>query len=435
MKKYSITILLGLLAFAGVAYADFALSEWKFMKSITMGASDATSQFVKLDLDKEVSFNAKSDLSDLRIVGNMRTEVPYQLVVDRSRSEHEYVGGTMHDLSLVSGKTMFMLDLSESGVIHDHLTILTSSKNFKHKVSVYAADKPLTMTDALWRMLTNSGYIYNFHDQAAGFDAGSGEVLYPENTSRYLRIVIEAGEGSDVTVSSAHVARERIFSAKQSTFENAATVAQNSMMKSTEVMLDLGGSGLPTHQVELETPDTQNFSRRVNVQASADGANWQTLTQGEVFKLATPLFTGEHLSIDYPESKLRYLRVVIFNYDDQPINWFPKVVISAIDRSVIFAPAPRNDYALFYGNDRATAPQYDFARFFQYIESTQLAHALLGAQAMNPSFTPPRAKAVPYSEKKPYLLNMVLVVLVVVITLLIIWYLKKLKLSERGEKS
>ncbi len=434
MKKYIIAISLAAMAIAPLAYADFTPSTWIYMKPIMMTATDASSQYVKVYLDRDVSFTAKSDLSDIRVVADKTSEVPYQVVVDRSRSEHGYVGGKLHDLSLASGKTMFMLDLSEAGVIHDHLTIFTSSKNFKHKVSVYAADKPLSMTDASWRLLTNAGYIYNFSDQAASFDAGSGEVLYPENTSRYLRVVIEAGEGGDVVVSSAQVARERTFAATQSVMESSASVTQNMVMKSTEVVVDLGGRGLPTHQITLTTSDTRNFSRRANVQGSNDGSNWQNLAQGELFKLSTTLFVGEHLALEYPETDMRYLRVVIFNNDDQPIELVPRAVISGIDRSVVFAAVPGKEYALYYGNEKAFMPQYDLARFFQYIESTQLTHAALGAQAMNPAYTPPTPKAVPYSEKTPNILNFVLVFLVVVITGLTIWYLKKLKLSDRGQK-
>lgn len=434
MKKYIIAISLSALAIAPLAYADFTPSTWTYMKPIMMTATDGASQYVKVYLDREVSFTAKPDLSDIRVVADNTSEVPYQIVVDRSRSEHGYVGGTLHDLSLLGGKTMFMLDLSEAGIIHDHLTVRTSSKNFKHTVSVYAADKPLSMTDTGWRLLTNAGYIYNFSDLAAGFDAGSGEVFYPENTSRYLRVVIEVGEGSDVVVSSAQVARERTFAASQSIMESSASVTQNSVMKSTEVVVDLGGRGLPTHQITLAISDARNFSRRASVQGSNDGSNWQNLTQGELFKLSTPVFTGEHLALEYPETDMRYLRVVIFNYDDQPIVWVPRAAISGIDRSVVFAVTPGKEYALFYGNGKAIIPQYDLARFFQYIESTELSRATLGAQVMNPVYTPPAPKAVPYTEKTPYILNIALVLLVAVITVLIIWYLKKLKLGERGPK-
>ncbi len=434
MKKYIIAISLGCLAITTLAYADFTPSTWKYMKPITMSATDATSGYVKVYLDRDVSFTAKPDLSDIRVVADSASEVPYQVVVDRSRSERGYVGGTLHDLSLSGGKTMFMLDLLESGITHDHLTILTSSKNFKHKVSVYAADKSLSMTDASWRLLTNAGYIYNYSDQTAGFNAGSGEILYPENTSRYLRVVIEVGEGSDVVVSSAQVARERTFAATQSIMESSASVTQNTLMKSTEVVVDLGGKGLPTHQITLTSSDTHNFSRRAKVEGSNDGSNWQNLAQGELFKLSTTLFVGEHLALEYPETDMRYLRVVIFNNDDQPIAWVPRAVISGVDRSVVFAAVPGKEYALYYGNEKAFMSQYDLARFFQYIESTQLTHATLGAQVMNPAYTPPAPKAVPYSEKTPNILNFVLVFLVVVITALIVWYLKKLKLSDRGQK-
>ena len=423
-----------LLLFAGTAFADFTTGTWQFKKAVTGLPSVPSGGFVKVDLDREVSTGAMPDLRDIRVIANDKDETPFQLVTESEAVRNEYLTTALSDLSSQAGETMFTLDLGTAGLVHDHLSILSDSKNFKRVVRVYAADTPLALSSSNWRLLTDKGYIYNFNDRVSGFDAGSGEVSYPQNSSRYLKVVIGAGEGSDVSVSSAHVLRLSMQSAKEDQFLITANIAHDPTHKTSEITLDLGGSGIPTHRLTLATNDPKNFSRRAIVEESNDDRTWSSIGDGYVFSLATPLFTGSELGISYRETQARYLRVLIIDQDDAAVAWEKSVRLEGASRAVVFQATPGNSYALYYGNKNAYRPEYDLSRYFQYVESTGLIGASLAAQEMNSGFLAPPAQGVPIADRTPNILRGVLILLVAVITFLLISYLKKLKLTDRGTK-
>jgi hypothetical protein len=404
------------------------------MRPIDLSSAATPNTYVKMNIDRAVSGKANPSLSDLRIVTGDGEEVPYQLVIEDEQVRQEYVESTLRDLSAQNGETMFILDLGASGTIHDHLVISTLSKNFKRPVSVYASDTATEHGDQDWRLLSDKSYIYNFYDRALGFDAGSKDVYYPESTSRYLRVVIGRGEGSDVAVDGSKVLRVLQRDAKKNRMREHASVAQNAKEKSTELTVDLGASGVATRKITLATDERYNFSRRVVIQGSNDAASWVLLGQGYVFLLDTPLFSGSDLSVIYPESKLRYIRAVIFNEDNKAVAWKDTIDMEGVARSLVFTASPGTVSLLYYGNSKANAPRYDIARFFQYFEGATLPEVTLGGEIMNTAYIPPASPVVPFSERNDNVLNGALVLLVAAVSMLLISHLKKLKLSSRGPK-
>ncbi len=429
MKKYIFAISFITLFLVGTAYADFAPADFQYVRPINMGNNiKLPGTYVKFDVDRTVSTLSRTDLADLRIIDGSGGEVPYQLVTENEQVRTDYVPVTMRDLSVKNGETMFMLDLGVNGTIHDHVVINSSSKNFKRPVAIYASDTAIGHFDKGWRLLSDTNNIYNFYDQALGFNAGSGDVYYPESTSRYMRVVIGRGEGSDVRVESAKVLRILLRDATKSHMNESDTVTQNANERSTEILVDLGGAGIATRKITL-TPsvDTQNFSRRVVIQGSNDATSWSLLGQGYVFSLKTALFTGSDFSVVYPESATRFIRVVVFNEDNQPINWENTVAMEGVVRSVVFSANPNMSYSLYYGKGDSRRPQYDIARFFQYIESATLPPVVLGVSAINPAYVPVKAPELPFSERNKNILNGALILLVAMVSFLLISYLKKLK--------
>ncbi len=443
MKKYLLLSFLALaLAVAGTAYADFSPSEWQYKKPVIAVPTVGSSKYVRVSLDREVSFGARTDLADLRVVTSGGEEVPYQLVIENEAVRREYVQSSLRDLAVKDGETMFILDLGKSGTIHDHLVIETGSKNFKRPVSVYAsntANDPYGNADtrantdksiAEWALLSNTSFVYNYYDQSLGFDAGSKDVYYPESTSRYLRVVIGRGEGSDVAVAGARVLRILQRDARKNQMVERAAVAQNAKEKSTEVAVDLGGAGIATRKVILATDDTHNFNRRVVIQGSNDAATWKILGQGYVFSLKTPLFSGSDLSVSYPETEMRHIRVIVFDQDDKPINWKSILTLEGVARSIVFASKFGTEEVLYYGNARASEPLYDIARFFHYFEGVSLTEFTLGTQQLNAAYVPPAPPVVPFTERNKNVLNGALVLLVALVSFLLVAYLKKLKLAK-----
>ena len=79
----------------------------------------------------------------------------------------------------------------------------------------------------------------------------------------------------------------------------------------TEVTLDLGEYEGFHNEIELDLAG-QNFRRRVEVQGSDDSRNWATLTDdGLVFRFASAGRSVDQRLVDYPDSRYRYLRVLI----------------------------------------------------------------------------------------------------------------------------
>jgi hypothetical protein len=435
MKKYFLFTLIALFSLTETASADFVQTQWQFVRQIDVSNLSTPNTYVKLNVDRAVSAKASPSLADLRIVTGGGEEVPYQLVIENEQVRQEYVPSTLRDLSTQNGETMFVLDLGASGTIHDHLLVSTLSKNFKRPVSVYASDTVTHHGDQGWRLLSDKSYIYNFYDRSLGFDAGSKDVYYPESTSRYLRVVIGRGEGSEVLVDGAKVLRVLERDAKKNRMTEHASVALNAKEKSTEIMIDFAAHGVATRKITLATNDTYNFSRRVVIQGSDDASSWTLIGQGYVFRLSTPLFAGSDLSVSYPETQMRYIRVVVFNEDNKPVTWSDGVSVEGTARSLVFSANAGAAYTLYYGNSKANTPRYDIARFFQYFDGVTLPEVTVGAEVMNAAYVPPLPPVVPFSERNKDVLNGALVLFVVVVSLILIRYLKKLKLSERGPKS
>ena len=415
-KTFAIAGLSGFLLFAAVVFADFKPSDWQFKKAIRVPAL-SSAQYVQVTIDKEV-YAKSTNQSDVRIIDTAGNEAPYQFVVKNSSGNDQYYSSRLLDLSTSAGQSSFTLDLGGKGNIHDRIIINTYSNNFRRQVSVYSSD-----TNGSWRLLTDKGYIYNFTDNVANFSAGSGEVRYPQSTARYLHVVIGSGEGSVVSVSGAQVFRYDTRQAQEEGLVAVLNVKDNPTEKSSELITDLSAPS-PTHSITL-TASGANFSRRVVVQASNDNASWRLIGQGYIFKVATPLFTGSELTVNYPETSARYIRAVVFNEDNRPITFGTTATFKSVIRNIIFQAEPNVIYNLYYSNPRAYAPRYDLARIFQYIESENIPQAALGGEETNSLYVAPAGPIVPFTEKYPYVLNTALVFLVLIILIFLFFYARK----------
>jgi hypothetical protein len=69
-------------------------------------------------------------------------------------------------------------------------------------------------------------------------------------------------------------------------------------------------------------------------------------------------------------------------------------------RFVLFRPRENRAYRLLYGNARASAPQYDFARTLHIQPNEELLHLSLGPEELTANYADPR----PFTERHPNLL-------------------------------
>ncbi len=416
-----------------IASAALDLSRFEHRKEIMLPSEVAAPGYARIIIDDEVSYLAKPDLSDVRVVDRSGGEVPYRIVRSSEENVRYDQAVVLSDLSRIDDQTLFLLDVGEEGRIHDKIRIQSSSQNFKKQVSVYASDVPLSLSDPSWRMLTDSGYIFDLSDLRTGTRVLRGDVFYPQSTARYLKIVIAGIDRDAIEVTSASISLVRTRSRLEDVRTLPATITQNTRFRTTEITVDMGGSGIPVNRLSLEEQDERNFDRRVSVQTSSDGTAWRSIGEGYVSSLVTPLFSGSSLGVSFPDTQARYVRAIIFNEDDAPVEWAPRVTLAGPVRVAIFPVRPKDSYALYFGHPSLSTPIYDIARYAQYIESAELPSAQAGEAEKNPFFVAPLPKEAPDNTSSFYL-NVALVLLVGLLSFLTLMYLKRLKLAQRGEK-
>ncbi len=406
---------------AAVTWAAFTPSVWQYRKPITVQQTG----YVRLNLDAEAFAGLLPDLRDLRVIDGTGVEVPFKLVVEREAGQVLPRRVAVYNNAYTPGQFQsFVVDLGASVPPHNWLRILTPERNFQKLVEIAGSDDGVN-----WQILRSEGYIFGHAEPRRNFAAQETTLTYPRATFRYLRVKIISE--TPFAVSGAEVTERVAPSAKEITFTPAFSQAEDAAAQSSLLTLDFGQAGLPTNAVKLVTDTTVNFSRPAEIYASDDGTNWRPIGSGNLFRIIQPKFTGANFRLSYPETAARYLRIAVYNGDDQPIP-FIAAVASGTLRSVVFNAQAGASYFLYYGIPSAAYaevryPIYDLERLFPYLEVPGAAGATLGSQQPNPAYAPPAPPIVPFSERFPWLLPSVLVVVALGLLALMFQFIRRIK--------
>lgn len=399
--------------------------KWRYVKNIEITNAPKKGDLVKISLDQDVFNNANEDLGDLRVVGNGGMEVPYKLIVEKSffSERNIYPVRILNNSFSSDGQyNIFVVDFGQKGSLNSSLNILTGSENFKRTVEVSGSNDMQS-----WNILKTNGYIYDYTDKTANFRASDTEVSYPENTFQYLQVKIFSRGEAPLAVSGAQVSRIITSANKETTVRPQYTVEENSNKRTTDIIINLGKKGWPTSNITLDA-GSDNFNREAVVYESDDKVSWRRLGNGYIFNLDTPKFTGANLNVGYSESNKRYLKVEIYNGSNAPVE-IRGVLMKTILRSIAFQYGEGGtslaDYSLYYGNSKASFPQYDLERFYSYLDTENYFSAALGGEKENPSFVEDAVPVPPLTERIPYLIEMVLVLVIIVMGFIVFRFMKK----------
>ena len=365
---------------SSLAFADFSLSDWRYVKPIILPGALPNESLVELSPDTDVFTNSSPGLADLRIIAGDGIEVPYKFEVSRGERQRSSFSVSLRDRGYVPGQyTTFMADLGQQGVLHNEIEIHTRASNFRRSAVVEAS------TDgATWARVAEQR-VYDFTVAERGFSTRDTRVKYTDTTARYLRVQIaDEGEGP------LDIAGATVFFVKESAAREVRWsasmpgVARDIERRATVVHVDLGAPGLPSHRLEVRATDV-NFYREVELESSFDGEEWRNLTRAAIYAYDTPKFVGNSLVVRYPETASRYLRLVVYNEDNPPVN-IQGVDVWGLRRRLVFSADPNQSYKLYYGNAEARRPSYDIERVLPYLATEDLFQASLGPHAESPRF-------------------------------------------------
>ena len=413
--------LLSLLALSSAA-ADFSLKDWEFVKSISIPPAVDEQGLVEVLPDPEVFNEAAPGLVDLRIVQGNDLEVPYQLVVEKSRRERRSIQVSIRDLGFVPRQySSFVADLGQEGLLHNEIEVFTNSQNFQRDVIVEGSNDAQT-----WAVLQEGTKIFDFTRKERDFTVRDTRVHYPESTVRFLRVrIINDGEEPlDITGASVFSVAETL--AKEVSFPASIIErTEDSINRTTLIVVDLGSNGLPTNRLEIQTPQV-NFYRDVALEGTGDAPRWSLIQRsGVLYSYDTPKFVGDKLSLNYPEATFRYLRLTINNEDNLPLL-IEGVEVFGVPRKLLFQSQPDASFHLYYGNPNARAPSYELERILPFLETENLPVGRIGPQTENLSFKVEK-KLLPFSERYAWLITVAVGVAAVLLAILLFGVVRKAK--------
>ena len=408
---------------ASQAFADFSLTDWRYVKPIIFPADLSQEGLVELTPDYEVFASSSPRLIDLRIIADDGDEVPYKAEVSRGERQRTSFNAALRDKGYVPGRyTTFVADLGRDGVLHNEIEIRTSSSNFRGTATVEASNDGNT-----WARIAEE-QVYDFTVKEIPLTSRDTRVKYTDSTARYLRVQIADEGDGPLEITGATVFFVKETKAREVTWPvSILSTGRDAELRVTLVELDLGGPGLPSYRLALKTSDV-NFYREVTLETSPDREEWRPLvSRSAIYAYDTPKFVGTSLMFTFQETTSRYFRLVIYD-EDNPALRVQRVDMWGLRRRLVFSADPGRSYELYYGNDEARKPSYDIERIFPYLATEKLPEAGLGRQAENPGFVqvvPPPPPDPPLSERLPWLFPSAVVVAAIVVAFLLFGVLRK----------
>ena len=412
LVKISAITLFVFLGMISNASADFSQKDWRAYKEIRLPSGPNSTTLVQVPLDGEVFATSTTDLRDLRVVDIDSKEVPYLLVTKRDTVESSALAPQILNRGSVAGEsTSFVADFGKA-TLHNQITLNIDNelKNYRKKVQIYGS-----VDMGKWQLLADNQIIY---DYSRDFPVRNTTVSYPESTYRYLLVKIIDTESAPVKVLGASARRDVYASGSRLSYQ--PKLEQSEVGKSTEIIADFGQQGILNDRASIVT-DSTNFERSVTVYASSDKNTWSYVGGDVIYRYKTRELSGNKTDIVYSESNARYLKLVVHNQDNQPLH-ITDATFSGYTRAIAFLAEPQGSYRLFYGNVKAMFSSYDLAQIYRNFKADEFVSGSLGVEKVNHEYVPP---VVPLTERKPWILGVMLGIVAVLLGLVIFRVVKK----------
>jgi len=333
-------------------------------------------------VDEEIWNHARPDLGDLRLYDG-ESPVQYALSEQRDGITSEEVEAKILNLGAVSGHTEFDLD-TQGLAEYDRLRLRLDAHDFVATASVSSSDAPGQAT----RVELPPSTLYDFSKE----QLGSNSLLkLPPSSFRYLHVKLSAGvlpqQVKGVTLYNQHQ--------QKASWTKIGMCAAPEQRQRLTVITCTVPERVPLARVDLQIPSSQvNFRRIVTIEDSKG----QQVSSGEISRVrvnrAGTLITNEQLSLN-ATSTASQLTINVDNGDNPPLT-ITSAQPLALERRIYFDPQGKSALRLYYGDEKLSAPVYDYARFFRV--DPLPAEAQLEPGSQNPQYAG-RPDERPWSER------------------------------------
>jgi hypothetical protein len=361
------TLLLFLLAFAGSDPREPAISYFSNLREIHVPQPDRQNYFI---VDEELWNHSRSDLGDLRLYDG-DSPLQYFLTEQRAGVSSEEVDAKILNLGSVSGHTEFDLD-AQGLAAYDRIHLRLDAKDFVVTASVAGSNSLGSPTSTDLPPST----LYDFTSEHLGLNS---VLTVPSSSFRYLHIKLAKGI-LPKQVKGAAISNLREQQASWTKVGSCGTPQQK--QRETVIVCSVPEK-VPLNRVLFQVaPGQINFRRSVKV----ENTKGEQVAGAEISRVrvnrAGTLVTAEDLAIAVTGGSGN-ITLSVENEDNSALTILGVQPLS-LERRVYFDPQGKTSLHLYYGDEKLSAPIYDYARFF-HLEASP-AQAQLGDGAHNPQY-------------------------------------------------
>ena len=356
-----------------------AIAYFTNVREVHVAQSDHQNYFV---VDEELWSHSRPDLGDLRLYDG-ETPVQYFISEQRAGVSSEEVEAKVINLGSVAGHTEFDLD-TESLAEYDRIRLRLDAHDFVATASTSGGSEAGKATEVELPPST----LYDFTKE----QLGTNSVLkLPTSSFRYLHIKLSAGIRPE-QVKGASISNLREQKAIWTKVGSCAPPQKRQLL--TLISCNVPPK-VPLSRISFQIDPAQvNFRRTVSI----EDAKGLQVSSGEITRVRVnrggTLVTNEEMAVSVV-SNPGQITVTIDNGDNPPLS-----IASAqplmIERRVYFDPQGKSSLKLYYGDEKLSAPVYDYARFFHLDASAAQAQPDQGAH--NSQYAG-RADERPWSER------------------------------------
>jgi len=388
--------LVTLLVFAA-ADPEPAIPYFKQERDVSISAPNHQNYFV---VDAAVWSHARADLSDLRLYDGT-TQVPYQLSSRKAITTAQEDEAKILNLAQRGDHTEFDLDVG-SATEYNRIRLVLSKKDFLVTANVSGGNELASASATAWPTPTT---LFDFSRERLG---GNSTVMLPEWSFRFLHVRLSPGI-SPQEVQSAFIG---YVQERKAFWTDAGSCHAGTREKRQTVITCEVPPAVPVDRILFDVPANRvNFRRSVSI-ANERGAQIAASTISRVrMNRGGASVVAEELAVNVFADFSERFTITVENGDDPPLS-FNRVQPQSLERRVYFEPQGRTKLKLYYGDQKLTAPEYDYAKFFR--EDPNASPARLSPETSNPEYTG-RPDDRPWSERHPAVLWAAMVAAVVLL--------------------
>jgi len=142
------------------------------------------------------------------------------------------------------------------------------------------------------------------------------------------------------------------------------------------------------------------------VQVPTTDGGWTTIANGQIYRISSPVFTGELLSIPLSSKLSSSIRVLIHNDNDVALRVENTATVNLQQVGILFKKDDSNvaGLTLLIGNSTTTTPSYEIQKTLSFFGDVTPTVVTLSDSRANPLFTPIE-EYIPFGERYKYLIN------------------------------